>query len=104
MARTYNGIGSIYYGITDERPDRTYITTLWIVFIFFPLIPVASFRVRNITSRQYQIIEKLPMNWKQIRRTYVIGLLFIIGIVIGIFAFFYGLDILTSYLEHKNRT
>lgn len=44
MALTVNMIGTTYYGMRI-LPDGTYITTKWFVFIYVPIIPVASVRV-----------------------------------------------------------
>lgn len=46
MAYTFNGIGTMFYGECDFRPDGTFITTEWLVLFWIPLFPVRSLRVR----------------------------------------------------------
>ncbi len=46
MPSTLNGIGTKFYGQRDFSPDGSYITTEWFVFIYIPLIPLKSLRVR----------------------------------------------------------
>jgi hypothetical protein len=42
---SFNGFGTTFYGMRDFRADGSYITTEWIVFACFPLIPIRSLRV-----------------------------------------------------------
>lgn len=46
MARSFNGMGTRYYGHADKQPDGSYIATEWIIFLYIPLIPIRSFRLR----------------------------------------------------------
>jgi hypothetical protein len=46
MAFSFNGIGTSFYGQRDFRPDGTYTTTEWFVFLAIPVIPLRSLRVR----------------------------------------------------------
>jgi hypothetical protein len=46
MAYILNGIGMTFYGKRDFRGDGSFITTEWVTFLFVPLIPFRSFRVR----------------------------------------------------------
>lgn len=98
MPGTVLGTGALNYGRADEKEDKSYTTTLWLTFIFFPVIPIATQRVRNVTRTQYHVLEQLPLNWRQIRRTYLFALLSIFGIVAGMYAFFFGLDLLNAHL------
>ena len=73
---TFNGIGTRLYG-KAKQDNGTYIATKWIVFLFIPLIPLASYIVLDwentgIFSRNYELL-KTPLNWKQIGKTYLIA-------------------------------
>jgi hypothetical protein len=80
MAASINGIGTRFYGASSPRPDGSVITTKWFAIVFIPIIPLSSFRVLRETkndkflilgySSAYSIIEKLPIQWGQVLRTY----------------------------------
>lgn len=101
---TFNGIGTMYYGKADyDEQDRSYTATKWFVFWYIPLIPIRSYRLREVSikyegipfvlwsaKQQYQIFNEMSLmrNWKQVVRVYateiaVIGLLFGIPITLG---------------------
>ena len=90
-----NGIGTHLYGKKDIAEDGSYISSKWFIFFLLPIFPIASYRVvRGETTAsgipiilpgattQYKMI-KVPMNWKQIGRTYLLSW----GPVILIFGF-----------------
>jgi hypothetical protein len=73
----FNGIGTTIYGKRDLDPaDGSYIVTKWFTFIYFPVIPLGSYRV--IKEKQaflagfpkYQMREA-PLNTRQIMLTYL---------------------------------
>ena len=82
MPYTLNGIGTRYYGKRDFRADGSYITTEWVTFVYIPLIPYRSLRVRHLgpaeprfsigvgSSDMYAICEKTTPNWRQVLYTY----------------------------------
>jgi hypothetical protein len=81
MAYTLNGIGTTFYGQREFRADGTYVTTEWIAFLYFPIIPLRSLRVRYVgpgdsptfgfgSSENYSVYEKRFPNWKQVSFTY----------------------------------
>ena len=83
---TFNGIGTKLYG-KAKQDDGSYIATKWIVFLFIPLIPLASYLVLDwqntgILSRDYELI-KVPLNRKQIGKTYLVtfSIIFVIFIL-----------------------
>jgi hypothetical protein len=88
-AFTLQGIGTTFYGQRDFRRDGTYITTEWLVFIFIPVLPIRSLRVRyqdgvNVGffyEQNYSVYEKSFPNWKQVVSTY--------GYICFIFAWIY---------------
>lgn len=61
--------------------SEEYDATLWFVVYWFPLIPLGTYRVRRNRSpkrwwnlhRDIAIMTKLPLNWKQILRTWLIA-------------------------------
>ncbi|WP_008308223.1 hypothetical protein [Leptolyngbya sp. PCC 6406] len=81
MPFNVNGIGTTYYGRRDFRPDGSYITTEWFIFLMVPIAPLRTFRVWPIASEpqswfapeRYQV-QRLKRCWPQIRRTYWAGL------------------------------
>jgi hypothetical protein len=94
MPFSFNGIGTTYYGKRDVQVDNSFITTEWIIFVYVPIIPIGSFRVK-ITGNSadfsfYQstnyLVSRVPLNWRQVRNVYatiaaVVGA-FITGIVV----------------------
>ena len=38
---TFNGIGTTYYGKCDFSSDGSYISTLWITVLYFPVLPLS---------------------------------------------------------------
>jgi hypothetical protein len=82
MAYTLNGIGTRFYGKRDFHGDGSYITTEWVTFVYIPILPFRSLRVRHLgaaeprfsifpgTVDQYQILEKTPPNGRQVFYTY----------------------------------
>ncbi|MDA0268606.1 MAG: hypothetical protein O2890_15500 [Cyanobacteria bacterium] len=45
MPFNVNGIGTTYYGRRDFRPDGSYVTTEWAIFLMLPIAPLCTFRV-----------------------------------------------------------
>ena len=96
MPSTFNGTGTMYYGEKDIEPDKSFVTTEWIVLFFVPIIPIGSFRVletghENIifgSSTQY-LVRRIPLDWKQIRNVYAVS----IGVI--------GLITVASYLHNR---
>jgi len=82
MTGTWKGIGTKFYGSTDQNEDDSFITTEWIVFLFFPFIPLGSYRViyggtdRSIrgSTNHYLILKKLGLQWAQVLFIYFITL------------------------------
>jgi hypothetical protein len=61
---TYNGFGSSLYGRADyDDHDGTYVSTLYVVFVFVPVFPIASYLVRDAANdgrRAWSFIAKVP--------------------------------------------
>jgi len=59
---TFNGIGTRLYGKRGYDPhSQSYVSTLFFTFIFLPIFPLASYRVRNVGGGQYQFLGKVPL-------------------------------------------
>jgi hypothetical protein len=59
---TFNGIGTTLYGKRAfDKSTQTYIATLFFVVLFFPVFPIAAYRVRNVGGNQYQFFGKVPL-------------------------------------------
>ncbi len=76
MPYSINGIGTTYYGKREEAADSSYGTTLWIILLFMPLLPIASYRVVETSesamfSREY-LIRRIPLCWPQVLNTYLV--------------------------------
>ena len=84
---TFNGIGTKLYGSTDKGSDGSYVCTKWFVFVYLPVIPLASYRVTkesstNLLVYQSQKFKAAPvaLHKKQVVRTY----LYVYGIMAAI--------------------
>jgi hypothetical protein len=49
MPRTFNGIGTAYYGATERNADGSFVTTEWFTFIL-PILPLKSFRAHYLAE------------------------------------------------------
>jgi hypothetical protein len=83
------GAGTIHYGKHDTADDGTYVTTRWITFVYLPLVPAGSFRVRPtgryywdwpVRFREVERIERVPMTRAHVWHGYR-NVLILIGIV-----------------------
>lgn len=82
MAYTFNGTGTTFYGQRDFRSDGSFVTTEWVSFLYFPLFPFRSLRVRYQgpaerrfpigfgSAASYAVYEKTPPNRKQVLCVY----------------------------------
>src|SRR5437899_6194648 len=79
MAFTFNGIGTTFYGARDFALDGSYTTTEWFVFVYVPISPLRSLRIRNVqggknlvfySSEQYAVYSKGRPNLKQVLSIY----------------------------------
>ncbi len=90
-AGTFNGIGTTLYGYADPLPDRSYIATKWFVLFWIPLFPLASFRIIDKESpvgipslvgrKSTYDATQVPLNKKQIKKTYLITVPIILAII-----------------------
>jgi hypothetical protein len=80
MPGAYHGIGTIYYGNREKADDGSFITTKWAIFVFVPLFPLGSYRVRPLDGKGFSLIghrrrypvEKVELNVRQVANTYLL--------------------------------
>jgi hypothetical protein len=60
MAFTFRGIGTMHYGKRDFRSDESYITTLWFVCFYVPVVPISSKRIRQTGAAKYYGLRRSP--------------------------------------------
>ena len=87
MPFSLNGIGTTYYGQRDLLEDGSYITTEWFIFIYIPVVPLASFRVLPIKRRWFVNPKKywvwnVPLCKQQVKNTYLALFLVVLAIII----------------------
>lgn len=61
MAYTFRGIGAMHYGKRDFRADGSYVTTLWFVALYVPIIPLKSIRMRRTQETKYYSTQRVPV-------------------------------------------
>ena len=52
VGRSVNGTGTRVYGKRDFWTDGSFVTTKWITFLWVPLIPLRSLRVRPLDTSE----------------------------------------------------
>lgn len=97
MPRTFNGIGTTYYGRRNVDKNGSYITTEFYVVFYFPIFPHGSYRIlhRGVGSSKWFLVlwsnseeffvKKLPLNIGQVINVYLTAFSILIGIPILIF-------------------
>ncbi len=82
MAFSFNGFGTKFYGRREREPDGSYISTLWVVLLHLPVLPLMSVRMLPIegsaaigiySSRRFRQ-QRVPLNWKQVLSVYAVVL------------------------------
>jgi len=59
---TFNGIGARFYGRRDfDAETNSYITVHWFVFLYFPIIPLACYRISDRGHNLYTIYGRVPL-------------------------------------------
>jgi tetratricopeptide (TPR) repeat protein len=59
--QTVNGIGTMLYGRYNPNADGLYIATLWFVFVFLPVFPLAAYVVRKAGGNAWTFYAKAPL-------------------------------------------
>jgi tetratricopeptide (TPR) repeat protein len=58
-----NGIGTAFFGERDhDAATNSYVTTHFFTFFFWPVIPLAAYRVASAGGRSYRIFGKVPLS------------------------------------------
>jgi hypothetical protein len=78
MPRTFNGIGTKYFGASNRQPDGSFVTTEWFVLLDVPVIPLRSYRVQYLGEQSgftksaefYNVISPTPLDTKQVLQLY----------------------------------
>ncbi len=58
---TINGIGTTLYGNYKPNEDGVHIATLWFVFVFLPVFPLAAYVVRKAGGNSWNFYAKAPL-------------------------------------------
>jgi len=67
---TFNGFGTRLYGKSDFRADGSHLTTVWVTALYWPIFPLRSLRIRPLSGRRFEVLERMRTNWGQAGRTY----------------------------------
>lgn len=104
MPATINGTGTTYYGECRYQPDGSFQTTHWMVVIFFPLLPLRSYRVRrrpeadrtdgNGDTRACEVLGEVPLGYAQVMRTWAFAWMVLALVGTAAWFFFGYLDTL----------
>jgi hypothetical protein len=82
MPRSGNGIGTVYFGRSLDAEDGSYVTTVWFVLFFLPILPLRSERVLPLsqftngaghTRTRYSVISRVPLVWSEVLKSYLVG-------------------------------
>ncbi|MBI3730957.1 MAG: hypothetical protein HY254_21825 [Burkholderiales bacterium] len=84
MARTINGIGTTFYGKCKFNADHSFITTKWVVLVFIPIIPLASYRFIEESSSTFEVVDSdLPLELMQVLRIWLFVALLGFGLTLS---------------------
>jgi hypothetical protein len=89
MPQSVNGIGTTYYGKRDFEENGSYITTEWVIFLYLPIVPVASFRVvplpifDPLAAREYYV-KKVSLHPLQVWKWHLL-----LGVITGLLGISY---------------
>jgi hypothetical protein len=84
------GVGRWYFGKADRVYDSTtrverFRTTVFIVLLFFPVIPTGAYLVekrRGFLSGKVRILKKLPLDWEQVLKVWVVAALAVLAVIL----------------------
>ncbi len=89
LAQTFNGFGTHLYGKRRFGADGSYITTLWVVFFWIPVVPLKSVHVIEAGpgtstlspgwSTSYRVLHKSRPDARQVVNVYAFMALLFIG-------------------------
>lgn len=64
-----------------DREKGITVATRWIVFVYMPLIPIGSYRVRKHLNATPEIVGQVPLQWDQVFEGWKKAALVVLGIV-----------------------
>jgi hypothetical protein len=84
------GVGRWHFGKADRMYDSAtgierFKTTIFIVLLFFPAFPTGSYLVekrRGFFSGKVRILKKLPLDWEQVLKVWVVAALGLLGVIL----------------------
>ncbi|HEY1264576.1 MAG TPA: hypothetical protein VGF06_13705 [Terriglobales bacterium] len=91
--------------------SEEYDATLWLVAFWFPWVPLGSYRVRrnraqerwwNIFDPNITILHKLPLNWEQILRTWLIAACILFAVFLTLPRLLPFIVNLVDHLNHQS--
>jgi hypothetical protein len=68
--------GKARYVYNSETGMERFTTTVFVVLFYFPLIPTGTYlaeRKRGFLSNQITFLEKLPLDWEQVLKVWVVA-------------------------------
>jgi tetratricopeptide (TPR) repeat protein len=88
---TFNSIGTMLHGSRDASSDGWYTSTLFFVILWLPILPIASYRVRQ-EGGQYFFSRKEPLSPFERLWQAALGLLVVFGVGAAVLAGHFGSD------------
>lgn len=87
VAQTFNGLGTGLYGKRNIEPDGSFVTTIWVVLLWIPLIPLKSLRVKYVGestilmgwSQSYVVLNESRPDIRQVINIYSFMASFFVG-------------------------
>ncbi|MGC2061171.1 MAG: hypothetical protein WA653_23125 [Candidatus Sulfotelmatobacter sp.] len=77
----FGKVGCIY---SPETAKERFKTTVFVVLLWLPLIPTGTFIVekkRSFFSRQVTILERLPLDWEQVLKVWVVAFAILLAVI-----------------------
>lgn len=62
-------VGKRIYGKCDQLEDGAYVGTMFLFFVYFPLIPMHSMLVTSKSGRTYHGVD-VPLSWRSVGLAY----------------------------------
>lgn len=89
---TFNGIGTRFNAVSGPDKDGNSKATLWITFLFIPIVPLWKAEIKReialpLKDFKYQVIQKIPLDKKEILTTYLYGWILIPLLLVAPFIF-----------------
>ena len=84
------GVGRWYFGKADKKFDAStgleqFRTTVFIVLLWFPLIPTGTYlvqRKRGYSSRKIRILQKIALDWEQVLKVWAAAVAALLALIL----------------------